>query len=180
LGNTEIRFALSNRGTKLGRAGKKPFSMRLSPHFTLAQFLRSETAKKNEINNTPSAKAIKNLKILAVELEKVRALLKRPIVITSGYRCKALNTVVGGSETSQHMQGLAVDFLCKRYGSPYRICKRIAESDIEFDQLIHEYGISRSDQWIHLSFGPKKRRQVLTIWTAKGFYKKGLHRHPKK
>jgi hypothetical protein len=154
--------------------------VRLSPHFRLGQFLRSETAKRNEIINTPSTKAIKNLTILAVELEKVRALLKHPIAITSGYRSKALNTAVGGSKTSQHMQGLAVDFVCKRYGSPYRICKTIAESDIEFDQLIHEYGKSKGDQWIHLSFGPKKRRQVLTIWAAKGFHEMGLHRHPKK
>jgi len=167
----------TNKETRSRRiAARKLGEERLSPHFTLSQFLHSKTAKRKGLSNNPSKRAIKNLKLLAAGLEKVRALLKHPIVITSGYRSKVLNAAVGGSGTSQHMQGLAVDFVCKRYGTPYRICKKIAESEIEFDQLIHEHGKSKMDQWVHLSFGPRSRRQVLTIWSVEGDRKKGLHR----
>jgi uncharacterized protein YcbK (DUF882 family) len=174
------RRATDNRANSKRIAAKRLNSGRLSPHFTLSQFLRSETAKRKGLSNNPSKNIIKNLQLLAAGLEKVRVLLKRPIVITSGFRSKFLNAAVGGSKTSQHMQGLAVDFVCKEYGTPYRICKKIAESEIEFDQLIHEHGKSRTDQWVHLSFGPRNRREVLTIWSVEGGRKNGLHRYPRK
>jgi zinc D-Ala-D-Ala carboxypeptidase len=159
---------------------KKLHNVPLSPHFTLAQFLYSKTAKKLGIDNTPSKKVVKNLRRLAAGLERVRRLLGYPITITSGFRCRRLNAAVGGSKTSHHMLGLAADFTCERYGSSYLACKKIGKSDIVFDQLIHEYGASKDDQWIHLSFGPKNRREKLTICASKGVYLKGFHRHLKK
>jgi len=155
---------------------KKPNKLRLTPHFTLAQLIHSKTATKKGIDNTPPKKIIRNLKQLAGGLEEVRGLLGYPLMISSGYRCKALNSAVGGSETSQHVQGLAADFVCRQFGSPYRICKKIAASDLEFDQLIHEYGKSKKEQWIHLGFGPKSRRQILTIRASRNFRREGLHR----
>jgi zinc D-Ala-D-Ala carboxypeptidase len=155
---------------------KKPNKLRLTPHFTLAQLIHSKTATKKGIDNTPPKKIIRNLKQLAGGLEEVRGLLGYPLMISSGYRCKALNSAVGGSETSQHVQGLAADFVCRQFGSPYRICKKIADSDLDFDQLIHEYGKFKKEQWIHLSFGPKSRRQILTICASRNFRREGLHR----
>jgi zinc D-Ala-D-Ala carboxypeptidase len=155
---------------------KKPNKLRLTPHFTLAQLIHSKTATKKGIDNTPPKKIIRNLKQLAGGLEEVRGLLGYPLMISSGYRCKALNSAVGGSETSQHVQGLAADFVCRQFGSPYRICKKIADSDLDFDQLIHEYGKLKKEQWIHLSFGPKSRRQILTICASRNFRREGLHR----
>lgn len=168
--------------TKLNFKGvaKKVSTTRLSRHFTLAQFVNSRTAKVKGISNKPQKRVVKNLKLLAINLEKVRGLLGFPIVISSCYRSKALNTAVGGSKTSHHMRGLAVDFRCDRFGTPYRVCKTIAESDIEFDQLIHEYGRLRKDQWVHLGFGPKKRCQILTICASENLYREGLHRFRKK
>jgi zinc D-Ala-D-Ala carboxypeptidase len=155
---------------------KKPNKLRLTAHFTLAQLIHSKTATKKGIDNTPPKKIIRNLKQLARGLEEVRSLLGYPLAISSGYRCKALNSAVGGGETSQHMQGLAVDFVCKQAGTPYRICKMIADSDLGFDQLIHEYGKSKKEQWIHLGFGPKNRRHILTICASRNFRRDGLHR----
>jgi len=171
---------LSKNARKSKQVAKKPTKLRLSSNFTLAQFLYSKTAKRKGIDNTPPRKIIKNLELLAAGLEQVRSLLRYPIAVSSGYRCKALNAAVGGSKTSQHVLGLAADFSCKRFGSAYRVCKAIAESAIEFDQLIHEYGKSKAEQWIHLGLGPKKRRQILTIWASKRVYRKGLHRYLRK
>ena len=152
----------------------------LSPHFDLVQLTYSETALKRGINNVPSKRTIERLKSLAAELEKIVRLLRHPIVISSGYRSKALNKAVGGSRMSQHIQGLAVDFTCKRFGSPYRICKTIVESKIQFDQLILEHGASKGVQWVHVSFSPKKRRQVLTICASGNYCRDGLRIYRRK
>ncbi len=152
----------------------------LSPHFDLAQLTYSETALRRNINNAPPKRTIGNLTFLAAKLEKIVHLLGHPIAISSGYRSKALNEAVGGSKMSQHVQGLAVDFTCKRFGSPYRICKAIAESAIQFDQLILEHGMSKGVQWVHLSFSPKKRRQVLTICASGNYCREGLHIYRRK
>jgi len=154
-------------------------STRLSPHFTLARFLYSKTAIEKKIDNVPTKNAVKRLQKLAAHLEEVVALLGYPIRISSAYRCRALNAAVGGSKTSQHLQGLAADFVCTRFGSPYQICRKIAKSDIAFDQLILEFGASPGTEWVHIGFGRKKRRQVLTICACDGFYHQGLHRYKK-
>lgn len=82
----------------------------LSQHFRLSEFTRSATASARGIDNTPSASAIDNLRHLCQEvLEPLRRHLDRPVVISSGYRCKKLNQLVGGVRTSQHMTGEAAD-----------------------------------------------------------------------
>ncbi len=133
--------------------------MQLSKHFALAEFVESQTAARKGIDNTPPSHIIDNLRMLATGLENVRILLgNRPIRISSGYRCPALNTAVGGARSSHHMQGFAADFTCPAYGRPMAICEAIAASSIRFDQLILEF-----DAWVHLSVAPSTRRQVLTV-----------------
>ena len=84
----------------------------LSPHFELREFTESATARKHGIVNDPPAEAVENLKALCVHtLEPLREALGLPIVINSGYRCKALNhLLVNHSVNSQHMNGQAADF----------------------------------------------------------------------
>ncbi|MCR5574177.1 MAG: hypothetical protein K6F78_05085 [Bacteroidaceae bacterium] len=84
----------------------------LSPHFQLKEFIESATARKHGIVNEPPAEAVENLKALCVHtLEPLREALGLPFVITSGYRCKALNDKIGHhSDRSQHMSGCAADF----------------------------------------------------------------------
>jgi len=136
--------------------------MRLSEHFTLSEFTRSQIASRNGIDNTPNEEQLENLKILAKGMELVRTKLDSlPIIISSGFRCEALNDLLGSKRTSQHIRGLAADWTCDRYAHVARVFEVIAESSIPFDQLILEY-----DSWIHISFPPEgedPRRQVLVI-----------------
>ena len=143
--------------------------MQLSPSFSLSELVYSETAEQKGIDNTPPPEVVENLKRLAAGLEAVRVLLGAPLEISSGYRCPALNEAVGGSSTSQHMQGLAVDFECPAFGSPLEVARAIQRSDLEFDQCILEYG-----RWVHLSFGDAPRRRLLTIYDDDKGYVAGL------
>lgn len=142
--------------------------MRLSDHFTLIEFTRSQTASRHGIDNTPNEEQLENLKTLAKGLENVRTKLdSNPINISSGFRCEALNDRLGSKRTSRHIMGLAADFTCDRYDNVERVFSVLADSSIGFDQLILEY-----DSWIHISFpkeGEQPERQVLII------NKEGVH-----
>lgn len=135
--------------------------MQLSPNFSLAEMIRSDTAARRGLDNTPSPAVLAELQRTAELLEKVRTVLgMRPILISSGYRSPAVNAAVGGSATSAHCFGMAADFTCPEFGSPLEVCRELetyAEM-LDFDQLIHEFGA-----WVHLGRRASPRRQVLTI-----------------
>ena len=130
--------------------------MNISEHFTLEELTKSEIALRKNIDNTPDVDAKENLKQLARHLEMVRELLGVPIYISSAYRSPKVNSAVGGSSTSAHMTGQAADFTAPQFGSPKEVAKAIAESDLEFDQLIYE------GTWVHFGIRGDMRRQVLT------------------
>ena len=94
----------------------------LSPHFKLSEFVVSETASRHGIDNTPPEEAVENLRRLCQgTLEPLREALQLPVVITSGFRTKALNDrLAHSSERSQHMQGCAADFYVSSAGSMRR------------------------------------------------------------
>jgi zinc D-Ala-D-Ala carboxypeptidase len=129
-------------------------------HFTIEELIHSERARAQGIDNTPTPESLENIKALMAGLEEVRALLGKPMLITSGYRCPELNRAVGGSKNSAHVQGFAADFVSPLFGSPRKIAEKIAASGIKFDQCIFEDMIG---QWVHISFAPEMRQQVLTI-----------------
>lgn len=144
--------------------------MNLSEHFTFEELTASETAARLGIGNEPSESAFENLKRLADALETVRMVLRKPILITSGYRSKELNRMVGGSKNSAHMFGMAADFICPQFGTPLEVCRAVAKHGIDFDQIIHEYG-----RWCHFAIGDAgiaARKELLTA-TRNG-YEKGL------
>jgi zinc D-Ala-D-Ala carboxypeptidase len=151
---------------------------RLSSRFTLKQLIVSETAAARGLDNRPPMRVVRNLRKLAAGLERVRAVTRRELRVSSAYRNPALNALVGGSRTSHHMLGLAADFTSPRFGSPFRICRAILRRSLPFDQLIYEHGDAGDGGWVHLSFGPKMRRRVLTICGARGRYQRGLRRCP--
>ena len=132
--------------------------MRLSDHFTLAEFTASQTAARKGIKNQPSAEILERLKSTAANMEKVRAVLGKPVTVSSAYRSPALNKAVGGSPSSAHVQGYAVDFNCHAFGSPLEVARTIQGAGIQYDQLIHEFG-----SWVHISFDPRMRSMELTI-----------------
>jgi len=138
--------------------------MRITPHFTLEEMTASQVAAREGLDNTPSAEAVSNLLLLCQALEQVRALFGQPVLISSGYRCAALNARVGGASRSQHVSGLAADFTLSDY-SPREVARRISESDVVFDQLILEF-----DSWVHLSVTTgTPRRELLTIRKGTGY-----------
>lgn len=134
----------------------------LSEHFTLEELTATDH---RGIDNAPPAGVLANLRETARRMEEVRAILGDNVVtVSSGYRSPALNRAVGGSKTSAHLTGWAVDFNCRRVGSPLLVAQRIADAGVEFDQLIHEFG-----RWVHISFEPRPMRgQLLTIDSPAG------------
>ena len=143
----------------------------LSPHFSLDEFTASQTATRHGIDNTPNETAVENLRMLAALLEQVRELLGgNSIRISSGYRSVLLNRHIGSNDTSAHIRGYAVDFTCSGFGTPIQVAKKIAESNLKFDQMIYE------GTWIHISCDPKNRRQLITarFKGGKAFYTTGI------
>jgi len=140
--------------------------MNLSPHFTLEEMTLSQTGARLGFDNSPPPAVLVYLRQLAARLELVRELVGRPLVISSGYRSPDLNAAVGGAPTSAHVLGLAADFISPPAAS-IEVCRQIAASAIEFDQLIDEH------DWIHLAIGPQARRQCLTLLPG-GRYSEGL------
>ena len=133
--------------------------MNLSPHFTLAEFVVSDTAARRGIDNDPPAELLHALKRTAQGLEAVRVRLGgAPIIVTSGYRSPALNAAVGGQPSSQHTRGEAADFIAPRFGSPTEVAAALRDSGVDYDQLILEFG-----RWVHISFSQAPRHQALVI-----------------
>ncbi len=159
--------------------------MQLSKHFLLSELVASDTAVRLGIDNTPPAPVIEVLRGTAGRMEPVRSILGVPVLVTSGYRCEALERVLCAEsyaawcrkhslmpseaawrlyfETKAHPSGRAIDFKAPGFGTPLEICRELARyaAELGFDQLIHEF---RS--WAHISWPAghaAPRRQVLTI-----------------
>ncbi|MFN7646991.1 MAG: D-Ala-D-Ala carboxypeptidase family metallohydrolase [Acidobacteriota bacterium] len=145
----------------------------LTEHFTLQEMVISQTAARMGIDNTPTPEILKNLRIMAAKLEEIRSLLGVPVLVSSGYRCPALNKAVGGSKGSAHMLGLAADFTAPSFGTVLQTARKIAASGIEYDQLIYEF-----DSWVHIGLsGGAPRRENLSIFQGTG-YLRGLMSKP--
>ena len=130
--------------------------MKLSKNFTLGELVFSITANNHGINNTPNAEAKAALKRLAVEvLQPIRDAWGQPIVITSGYRCPALNKAVGGVKNSQHVLGQAADIKAANPADNGKlfacIRKLIQAKKLNVGQLIWEYGNHTNPKWVHVS-----------------------------
>ncbi|MSQ19574.1 MAG: peptidase M15 [Betaproteobacteria bacterium] len=136
---------------------------------SIAALCHSDTALARGIDNSPPHSLLPNLQRLQSGLAAIQNLLGSAISISSGYRCDELNRAVGGVPGSQHQEGLAADFECQGFGSPIEIALAIADSAIAFDQLIVEFG-----RWVHISFSPTPRRQMLTIYSSARGYQDGI------
>jgi hypothetical protein len=140
--------------------------MKLSEHLDLSEVTRSESAKRKGISNMPTEAHIANFKLLAEKIfEPIRTHFRCPIIISSGYRSKELNAAIGGSLTSQHCQGEAIDI--DMDGTPNGVTNRMVfdyiKDNLEFDQLIYEFGDSNNPDWVHVSYesSGKQRKQIL-------------------
>jgi hypothetical protein len=140
--------------------------MKLSEHLDLTEVTRSDSAKRKGIDNTPTPEHLENFKKLAQNIfEPIRKHFGVPIHISSGYRSKALNTAIGGSLTSQHCSGEAIDI--DMDGSANGVTNKMVfdfiKANLNFDQLIWEFGTKDAPDWVHVSFetSGKQRKQIL-------------------
>lgn len=132
----------------------------MAKYFTLAEMLKSETAEKNQINNTPSAEIEQNVEELLGVLDGLRKFYGKPIRITSGFRCAELNKLVGGSPTSSHVIGYAADL--QPIGDTFEnfkasVLEWLNKSRVKFDQCIIER--NKNTQWVHFGLYNRKGQQ---------------------
>jgi hypothetical protein len=128
--------------------------MILSKNLTLAEVTKSTTAKRLGINNTPDDWVTENLRQVAINIfQPLREAFGCPIYVSSGYRSAELNTAIGGSSRSQHVEGRALDLDADVYGgcTNSQIFNWIKEN-LEFDQLIWEFGDDDNPDWVHVSY----------------------------
>jgi hypothetical protein len=139
--------------------------MKLSKYVSLAEVTRSDTAKRKGIDNSPTAEHLENLKVICEDVfDKVREHFGVPIFISSGYRSAALNKSIGGSATSDHNNGKALDLDQDGHGNGVTnmdVFKYIKDN-LEFDQLIFEFGTDKNPDWVHVGYRKgANRKQVL-------------------
>lgn len=149
--------------------------MNLSPHITLDEFCRSDTADRLGINNDLPADLLAAARGTAEMLERIREHLNkvagRPvaIIISSGYRCPNVNQAVGSSATSDHLTASAADWKAPAFGSPTEICRELAPlvGVLRIGQLISEFP-SATGGWVHTStrIPAKASNRIITISKA--------------
>lgn len=156
---------------------------KLSEYFWLSEVIKSDTAVRMGIDNTPPPEVVANLEAASKQMDAVRKLLDKAITPSSVYRCEALEKVLtqkdyaawcGRRKLKQdhkswalyfagksHPKGWSFDFTCVAFGTPQQIVEAIRKSDIKYDQLIME------GTWVHISFAPELRMMAMNASFAK-------------
>lgn len=133
-------------------------------YFTLKEFIKSNTAKAHNIDNTPTFEIVANLHRLSeFILTPTRCKYGKPIIVTSGYRCTELNTLVGGVKNSQHLYGCAADLVC----ADMRTLFNLLRTNQYVDQLLYES--NGKSTWIHVSIannGKLPRHNIIDNYKA--------------
>tara|TARA_B110000914_G_C15501344_1_gene465966 strand:+ start:452 stop:928 length:477 start_codon:yes stop_codon:yes gene_type:complete len=145
--------------------------MRLSTNISYKEATHSNTATKLGIDNIPNEEQLKEMESLAVDVfQPLREYVDGPIRVTSFFRCSDLNRAVGGSTSSQHCKGQAIDlddtFGCKTNAEMFEFIKE----NLKFDQLIWEFGDDKNPDWIHVSYVTHRgnRGKVLKAYREDG------------
>jgi hypothetical protein len=145
--------------------------MQLSKNLTLAEVIRSESAKRKGISNEPTSEHLENFKKLAEKVfQPIREHFGVPIHISSGYRSKALNAAIGGSATSQHCSGEAIDIDMDGSSVTNAQVFNYIKDNLVFDQMIWEFGTDKNPDWVHVSYEStgKQRKQILKALKING------------
>ena len=152
--------------------------MQLTNNFTLAEMVKSDTALRHDMDNTPGETEIENLKRLCEQvLQPIREHFKTGVKVNSGFRHPEVNAKVGGSKTSDHCKGQAADIEIP--GIPNADLAKWIMDNLEYTQLILEFytpGVPDSG-WVHVSYDPanlKKQNLTATKQGGKTVYLPGL------
>lgn len=139
--------------------------MNISKNITLAESIKSQSAIRLGIKNEPSKEQIEAMKYVAENIfERVRSHFgNKPIAISSFFRNFATNKAVGGSQTSQHCKGEAMDIDADTFGGvTNKEIFNYIKDNLDFDQLIWEFGTNNNPDWVHVSLTKGlNKRQVL-------------------
>lgn len=142
--------------------------MKISKYVSYEESIKSQTAERKGINNQPDTEQTENMKYVAKNVfDKVREYIGGPLYVSSFFRCPALNKAIGGSSTSQHMKGEAIDI------DHPKLNKKVFDyirKNLEFDQLIWEFGDDDSPAWVHVSLrrDGKNKKEVLIAYSENG------------
>ena len=153
--------------------------MRLSKNLTLKEAIKSNTASRLGIENSPEDWEIHNLRAVAENVfQPVRDHFGVPIGVSSGYRSKALNKAIGGSKYSQHMIGEALDIDADIYGKVTNAeIFNYIKNNLEWDQMIWEFGDDEEPNWVHVSYketGTNRKQLRRAYRDEKGVYYKNI------
>lgn len=135
-------------------------------YFEFYEFIKSDVAEKNKVNNIPTFAVIENIKLMLPLLNELRKEWGSAIVISSGFRCDKLNKLVGGVDTSLHKKGLAVDIIPKNgeIDKFIEFCKNFFKNRRDYDQCITEK--SGNTKWVHIGLYDNRgvqRHQLFNI-----------------
>ena len=143
--------------------------MRISKNISYRESIHSNTAKRRGIDNSPKAEHIDNMRLVAEKVfEPLREWVGGPIKVNSFYRSEATNRAVGGTGKSQHCKGQAIDiddvFGHKTNAEMYHYIK----DNLEYDQIIWEFGDEYNPNWIHISYDKNNNRNRALRAVKKG------------
>jgi zinc D-Ala-D-Ala carboxypeptidase len=145
--------------------------MKISDHVSFKEAIKSNTALRRGIDNTPNRYEQTNMEIIAEKIfEPLREWAGGPIKINSFYRCEELNRAIGGSSRSQHCEGRAMDiddtFGHKTNAEMFEYIR----NTLSFDQLIWEFGDDNNPAWVHVSYvsGDQNRLRVMKAEKVNG------------
>ena len=148
--------------------------MKISEHLSLSELISSDSAKRNGISNMPTEIHLSNLRVLADKVfEPIREHFATPIFISSGYRSEALNKAIGGSKTSQHCKGQAIDI--DMDGSDSEVTNNEifhwAKANLKFTQLIAEFPDANGNLgWVHIGYDAQNLKNEIIIAVGKNKY----------
>ena len=132
----------------------------ISEHISYKESTHSNTALRRGIDNTPDNEQLDNMEVIAEKIfEPLREWVGGPIKINSFFRCPELNTAIGGSATSQHCKGQAID-IDDTFGKATNAeMYHWIKENLDFDQMIWEFGDDDNPNWVHVSYvSPEKNR----------------------
>ena len=144
-------------------------NIKISKNFSLSELISTNTG----LINSPDIQSVVNMVHLSLMiLQPLRNYLGYAVSINSGYRASAVNKKIGGSKTSQHLLGQAVDFDCEEMVVAFMYIL----NNLSFDQLIWEKGTKDCPAWVHVSYNPwgKNRKQVFFTRSGSDKYYKTL------
>ena len=133
----------------------------ISKHISYKEGIHSNTALRRNIDNTPNDEQLENMELIAEKIfEPLRVYVNGPIKINSFFRSAELNTAIGGSKTSQHCKGQAMDIDDTFGRATNAEMYHFIKEHLDFDQMIWEFGDDDNPNWVHVSYvSPEKNRK---------------------